>query len=559
MEFERFTLLFNEKQEQTASIALSSHEANAQWPEQVGQWPATPEDIQSISSPLREPTEPAEVPSPTQSISLSPRDNGKQFELELSSPRDDSSQGAESRYATPSRAPKGGKKTFLREPWIVYTTHAFEQDQTGKRKSMTPEYNENPHRAKKSKHEAFTVRVDSGEMLQDVRQPNIEQVETIARALQAQHDADQSPRADQKTPRGAGVGQEKMYNGFIHEFPSPIQYETFCEELPWEPQTPDLDVPMMDTTPPSDEPEPESESDSDSDTSSEVNIAIGTHFEPLQRPRAQVVPEYKWGYTVKYSQDANDQGIPDRTFTDRAKANEYVDKKTSADALPLGLDSIASRTTTLTGPSRLLKVDLVLTTGEHHLMWVTRDLVSLATLKEDKKKQLQWQAQPRRSIPHYVVTCDLLVFDRHRADHYAHAPMPRDEISASDGILDSRVCRAVKWGGGGTGVKTFTVRQMANRYAAQLFLDTTKVDPLTATAADVAWWMRNVVPIHERAESIACREVPEGGEPVDNDELEAGLYCASLTVSGLVGPRTGWDQIIVEVHEVDDIQGPVNF
>ncbi|KAI0455582.1 hypothetical protein F5B21DRAFT_523312 [Xylaria acuta] len=285
--------------------------------------------------------------------------------------------------------------------------------------------------------------------------------------------------------------------------------------------------------------------------SEEREAALIQQFENRQRPREYVVPDLKWGYTIKYvdsvdiildDEDMEEKTMIDRSFADREKANEYLYKKTSPEAVG-GLEAIANRTTTLEGPERLLKVDITLTNGEHHLMWVERGTVVLNNLKEDKRRQVQWQPTPRPKFPHYIVTCDLVTYETR--------PVTRCEDDGDDVMsLDDQ---AGELGSSGLNIElrieklppmTFTIREMANDYAAKLFLQNSRVDARFAEPSDVHWWKCNALPEHKKAMSGARR--PDG------------LYELAMEVHDM-NSRLGWDQILVHVHEVDDVTGPVNF
>ncbi|GAP87502.1 hypothetical protein SAMD00023353_2600470 [Rosellinia necatrix] len=279
-----------------------------------------------------------------------------------------------------------------------------------------------------------------------------------------------------------------------------------------------------------------------------------------RRPaREDVVPEFKWGYAIRYVDgadiildDEDDARVraatTHRTFADREKANEYLDRKTSPAAVG-GLEAVVRRAVSLEGPERLLRVDIELANGERHLMWVERGLVALRDLKERKRREVQWQPRPRPRFPHYVVTCDLIRYD---ASPISRSDDDDDDNDKCDGIgaMDQNGRPA-----GSTGLSvelrikklppvTFTFREMANEHAGMLFLEKCKVDRRFAVPLDVYWWQCNAVPEHKEAVARARRA--------------DGLYEATLDSQNM-NSRLGWDQILVHVHEVDDVIGPVNF
>ncbi|KAI0969342.1 hypothetical protein F4678DRAFT_463603 [Xylaria arbuscula] len=291
-------------------------------------------------------------------------------------------------------------------------------------------------------------------------------------------------------------------------------------------------------------------------TISEVHeTALIEQLQSRQRPRETVVPELKWAYTIKYvdsadiildDEDMQERAITDYSFADREKANKYLDRKTSPEVVG-GLDAIVNRTTTLEGPERLLKVDITLANGEHHLMWVERDMVVLKNLPLKKRIQEQWKPNPRPKFPHYSVTCDLIRYDTSLVTRRAGADNSDDDDTTTLSDYDVRI------GSYGVDIElqiqklpsaTFTIREKANEYAGKLFLEQTKVDRRFAEPSDVHWWRCNVLPGHKMAVSAARR--------VD------GLYEMEMDVHDM-SSRLGWNQILVHVTEVDDVNGPVNF
>jgi hypothetical protein len=273
-----------------------------------------------------------------------------------------------------------------------------------------------------------------------------------------------------------------------------------------------------------------------------------------QRPREHVVPDLKWGYAVKCienadmildEEDLNARAITVRTFADREKANEFIDKNTSAEKCG-GLEAFVSRTATLEGPERFLKVDMVLSNGDHHLMWVERGMVVLRNLNEKQRRQVQWAPNPRPTFPHYIVTCDLITYETCPVSRCEQEDEDDDDAtSLSDHIGQFATSGlAVNLGIEKLPLTTFTIREMANAYASKLFLERSTVHKQFAASTDDQWWRQNVLCAHKAAESRASR--PDG------------LYEASMEAYDM-NSLLGWDQIVVHVHEVDDVTGPVNF
>ncbi|KAI0545663.1 hypothetical protein F4679DRAFT_588268 [Xylaria curta] len=286
--------------------------------------------------------------------------------------------------------------------------------------------------------------------------------------------------------------------------------------------------------------------------SEERNAALIQKFERQQRAREYVVPELKWRYTIKCVESADiildDEDLKEKTrikrsFADRQQANKFLDNLISSAKVDGGLDAIAKRTSTMEGPELLLKVDVMFANGEHYLLWVERDLVVLKNLTKEIRDQVQWQPTPRPKILHYVVECDLLTLETSLL-----APCENDE----DVAMDSND----RYGGLGSygkniGVtiekverKSFSIREMANDYAAKLFLENTRVHKQFATLSDVLWWRENALPEHKKAMS--------------NTREPGGLYELKMNAHDM-NDRLGWDQITVHVYEVDDITGPANF
>ncbi|KAI0526189.1 hypothetical protein F5B22DRAFT_655413 [Xylaria bambusicola] len=283
-----------------------------------------------------------------------------------------------------------------------------------------------------------------------------------------------------------------------------------------------------------------------------------------QRPRALVVPEYKWAYIVKCIDNADlildDEDKKKRTmtiksFADREKANLELHRYTSPETVG-GLDAIASRSSALEGPQRLLKVDLQLTNGEHYLFWIEQDMVVLRELEAKVRNQKQWAPVERPKFPHYIVTCDLITYETCHVTHSLEQPKPNeDEGEDSDDEMMSLSSQRNELVFTGTNIDTrieklplmtFTFREMANEYAGDLFLKRSKVDEQAVTLDEVLWWEQNALPKHKKA--VAAARKPHG------------LYEIELDIDDIdMESRLGWSQILVHVHEVPDVVGPVNF
>ncbi|KAI1273639.1 hypothetical protein F5Y07DRAFT_376192, partial [Xylaria sp. FL0933] len=233
-----------------------------------------------------------------------------------------------------------------------------------------------------------------------------------------------------------------------------------------------------------------------------------------------------------------------KSFADREKANRWLDKNTSPESVG-GLEAITSRTITVEGAERLLKVDINMANGEHHVLWVERSMVDVKKLDNKRREQEQWKPTPRQKLPHYVVTCDLFRYDT--------SIVRRNDTAGGDDDMMAFSGEDVGLGSYGVDVElqieklppaTFTVRELANEYAGKLFLEKSKVDRRFAESSDVYWWQHNAVPEHKSAVAAACK--PDG------------LYEAKLEAYDM-SSRLGWNQIVVLVTEVDDVAGPVNF
>ncbi|KAI1179958.1 hypothetical protein F4777DRAFT_574246 [Nemania sp. FL0916] len=261
-----------------------------------------------------------------------------------------------------------------------------------------------------------------------------------------------------------------------------------------------------------------------------------------QRPREYVASDCAWAYTVKCldgseiileDDDVSDKAIALGVFADREKANAYLDKGMSVKDLG-GLDAIMSRTVTLEGAERLLRVEVVLANGVKHQGWVERGVKTLKTLKKKERMLVRWQPKLRPKFTHYVVSCDLLTYDTSTVVYC------EDSDSDEDVAAGIQVTPRIEK----THVATFTLREMANEDAGKVFLYNSAVPPQFAQPKDVWWWQHNALPEHKRALD-AVRET-------------GGLYEAKLKAYDM-NTRLGWDEIVVRVHEVSDVQGPVNF
>ncbi len=278
----------------------------------------------------------------------------------------------------------------------------------------------------------------------------------------------------------------------------------------------------------------------------ECESPLKKQLQSRQRPPETVVPESKFAYTINgvHSVDItpDNKDKRERVFADRKQANEYLDKITSPGSVIGNLGTIVSRTITLEGPAQLLKVDIALSNNKHYLLWVERSVVVLGNLKCEMRRQKQWKPNPRLKIPHYVVTCDLITYET--------SPVTRCDQDDDDDAV-SLSSQDIGLGSCGTNVElrieklplaTFTFREMANKYAGNLFLETSKVT--FPERSDVLWWERTALPKHK--EAVAGARRPDG------------LYELAMDVD-YMSARLGWNQILVHVHEVDDMGGPVNF
>ncbi|KAI1426139.1 hypothetical protein F5Y12DRAFT_713588 [Xylaria sp. FL1777] len=284
--------------------------------------------------------------------------------------------------------------------------------------------------------------------------------------------------------------------------------------------------------------------------SEEHEAALIQHFQRRQPPRETVIPKFKWEYAIKYvdgaelildDEDKDKKAITVRGFANREEANKYLDSNTSSKGVG-GLENIVSRTATLEGPERLLKVDLMLSDGQHHLMWVERGIVALKNLGSKKRNQEQWKANPRPKIPHYIVTCDLIKLgtsivtrsDEHDDDNATSLSDQDNELGSYCVQSDLHIEKLHP--------ETFTIRELANLYAGEVFLEKLQVDE--REPSEVYWRECNVLPEHKKAEAEARK--PDG------------LYQIEMEVYDM-SSRFGWNKILVQVTEVDDVTGPVNF
>ncbi|TGJ81624.1 hypothetical protein E0Z10_g7158 [Xylaria hypoxylon] len=363
-----------------------------------------------------------------------------------------------------------------------------------------------------SQQDKYVVsRVDAGAILNDARPPTISEPRA-QKPLQDRFHVSSDDRDANRLPNQPSTPNDRQIDNPFHKLGQPLPPRTSSEQ-------------------------PE--------------IALIQQLESRKPPPEYVTPKYKWEYIIKYvdsadiildDEDKEEKAMTDRSFADREKANEYLDKKTSPEAVG-GLEAIASRTTTLEGPERLLKVNIELSNGEHHLMWVERGMVVLSNLKSKQRQQMQWKPTPRPKFPHYVVTCDLITYE---TSVVTRCEEEDDEGAslAEQGIgLGSLGCE-IKLRIEKLSPKAFTFREIANEHAGKLFLEMTKVDRRFANSSDTFWWECNAVPDHKKA--MAGARKPDG------------LYEIAMEVYDM-NSRLGWDQIVVHVHKVDDVTGPVNF
>lgn len=297
----------------------------------------------------------------------------------------------------------------------------------------------------------------------------------------------------------------------------------------------------------------------------EYDAKIIQQLHSRQRPRELIVPECKWAYTVKCidnadlildEEDKKKRTMTIKTFADRQKANEYLHRSTSPETLG-GIDAIVSRTSTIEGPQRLLKVDIQLSDGQHYISWVEQDMVVISELKAKMRKSKQWAPGERAKFPHYAVTCDLITYETCPVTFSTEKPQAEQNDDDDDEEENHEATGVVGKNGrlvfSGTNIDTrveklplatFTFREMANEFAGLLFLEKSKVGREVVTPNDVQWWERTALPEHRRAVAAARRP--------------NGLYELAMEAHDM-GSRLGWNQIMVYVHEVPDVIGPVNF
>ncbi|KAI1432311.1 hypothetical protein GGR50DRAFT_617062 [Xylaria sp. CBS 124048] len=268
--------------------------------------------------------------------------------------------------------------------------------------------------------------------------------------------------------------------------------------------------------------------------------------ETLEEALQQVFPTCKWAYQIKYIEsmgpftdeenEKKDAKI-ERTFTDRMKANQCLDKNSSPDQVG-GLENIVRRTVSMEGPLRLLKVEVELLDGQHHLMWVEQNPVNVRELNATQRKKAQSQLAPRPKVPHFIVTCELIRYN------YACTDLRREETDDGNQLQDRDRQSELRVQIQKEAPQTFTMREMANECAAALFITRSKVSEQDANTGDDFWWEQNALPVHRKGLS-------NGGKP-------DGLYEAVLDTKDM-SARVGCDQIVVIVHAVNDIIGPMNF
>ncbi|KAI1082257.1 hypothetical protein F5B20DRAFT_587906 [Whalleya microplaca] len=276
---------------------------------------------------------------------------------------------------------------------------------------------------------------------------------------------------------------------------------------------------------------------------------------------------HKWEYTIVCTENAQDLTPGDDiknharrlpgSFMKRDEANAELEKITSYDQFDDTTHVVQRRYTYEHTPFKLLKVELTLATGEQRVLWVERRLVDLKRdLKQSEKKMKKWSAK-RPRLPHYVVECEFI--------RQVTAEEPQQQ-RWDEGVMDMDIDTDVDAvGGGATAVPprevvggfnrdielnrlpltTFTVRELANEYAAELFLLHSAVREETRGPYDDYWWVQSALPIHREAEGRA-------------KGVGSGLYVADLDTD-YMRTRLGFDRLRVSVHAVDDVAGPLNI
>ncbi|KAI8966793.1 hypothetical protein F5Y11DRAFT_361839 [Daldinia sp. FL1419] len=241
------------------------------------------------------------------------------------------------------------------------------------------------------------------------------------------------------------------------------------------------------------------------------------------------------------------------SFVNREKANAKLDEITRYGSFEDGMAVITRRHVYEDNPSRLLRVELTLNTGEEHVMWVERRLVNIQTDLNKKERKLKKWSALRPKLPHYIVECEFMTQKLTQTPQL----IPQDSASYNDYDTDTETNQdtpnhpheQIGFPNGEIELDrlpltTFTEGGLANEYAGKLFLRHSAVQEQIRGPLDDFWWMNNAVAIHGEAE----KRTKELGK----------LYAAEM-YTGEMHARLGFDWMRVAVYRVDDINGPLNI
>ncbi|KAI1464726.1 uncharacterized protein F4812DRAFT_466956 [Daldinia caldariorum] len=267
------------------------------------------------------------------------------------------------------------------------------------------------------------------------------------------------------------------------------------------------------------------------------------------------------------------------SFVSREQANAKLDELTRYDNFKVGgtTAAVTRRHVYEHTPSRLLRVELTLNTGEERVLWVERRLVDIQRDLTKKARALKKWAAKRPALPHYIVECEFMTqktTETPRRGFYGDGKSNSDNDDDNnnndndkDNGIDIDAPPAAVFSHEQVGalsgeieldrlpLATFTERGLANAHAGALFLRHSAVREEIRCALDDFWWTKHAVAIHGEVER---RVAVAGGKEEEEEGEGTRLYVAEMYTLDMRA-RLGFDMIRVAVHKVDDVCGPLNI
>ncbi|KAI1337760.1 hypothetical protein F5Y15DRAFT_389044 [Xylariaceae sp. FL0016] len=249
-----------------------------------------------------------------------------------------------------------------------------------------------------------------------------------------------------------------------------------------------------------------------------------------------------------------------RHWSNGAHANRFLEEHMVAKVG--GMENVKEKWTTQVDWEKLLMVKITTTDGVKLVGWVNRDLTE-SKAGSDKGRRLP-------KLRHWILRVQL---HRHReeisaktgddserqsmerkapistlldeTDTESDADSDSDDAVGSDGeiTLGMPTPNFGRIEVDDIQTITFTDRELANSQAGSLFLQHTRVKRELAGALDDYWWATHVKPVHQEAENAIQESDGDGLYRVDFD-------------TGNMRSRLGYDRIMVNVTEQEDVIGP---